>query len=181
MNSCKIVSINIINILAISNYLFNKFEKSIINDMKVLCVNKQAKFHYEVKEVLEAGLVLKGCEVKSIKAGVSLTDTYGKISSSSQEVELCNFFIPKYKYTHNIFQYDESRAKKLLLKKNEIKRLIGKILKQKLFVIPLKLFINNRGWIKVELGLCMSKNARDKKANIKRRDLDREMCRDLLN
>lgn len=156
--------------------------------MGMVCINRQAKFNYEIKEVMVAGLVLQGMEVKGIKDGVGINESYCKVSSCGDvkrgrvidEVILCNFSIPRYKYATNAFQYDEKRDRKLLLKKSEIKRLIGKMSKNKLFLIPLKLFISDRGWIKIEIGLCTSKNARDRKESIKKRDLDREMCRDIV-
>ena len=145
-------------------------------------INKKAKFDYEILEVYEAGLVLLGHEVKSIKQGhVSLKGAFVTIKSTTKklpELYLINTHISLYKPAGQIPSYDPERSRKLLLKKSEIKRLIGKKQEQGLTLVPLELY-SKKGFIKLKFGLGKGKKKVDKRETIKRRELDRKMKRTL--
>ena len=140
--------------------------------MKVVATNRKAYHDYEVLETYEAGIVLKGTEVKSAKQGrINLKDSYAKIENG--EIFLLNAHISPYSHG-NVYNHDPRRTRKLLLHKKEIMRLYGKVKEKGLTLIPLKAYIKN-GKIKIELGLCKGKKVYDKRAEIKKRDLEREM------
>ncbi len=140
--------------------------------MKIVATNRKAYHDYDILETYEAGIVLKGTEVKSAKQGrINLKDSYAKIEDG--EIFLINAHISP--YTHgNVYNHDPRRTRKLLLHKREIMRLYGKVKEKGLTLIPLKAYIKN-GKIKIELGLCKGRKVYDKRAEIKKRDLEREM------
>ena len=140
--------------------------------MKIVATNRKAYHDYDILETYEAGIVLKGTEVKSAKQGrINLKDSYAKIDNG--EIFLLNAHISP--YTHgNVYNHDPRRTRKLLLHKREIMRLYGKVKEKGLTLIPLKAYIKN-GKIKIELGLCKGRKVYDKRAEIKKRDLEREM------
>jgi SsrA-binding protein len=149
--------------------------------MPTLAVNKKARFDYEILDKFEAGLVLLGHEVKSIRTGhvgmkgsfVVLKQPKAK-SKKMPELYLINAHVTKYKYAASVADYDPYRSRKLLVKKNEIKKLIGKKKEQGLTLIPLKIY-TKRNLIKLEFGLGRGKKKYDKRHDIKKRDLDRKM------
>ena len=137
-------------------------------------INRRAKFDYFIEDTYEAGIVLKGTEIKSIRLGkASIKDSYAIIRSG--EVYLVNMFIDHYK-EGNIFNHDETRSRKLLLHKNEIRKLDNKLKLEGYTLIPLKIYFI-KGKIKIELGLCKGKKNYDKRESIKERDLNRELER----
>jgi len=140
--------------------------------VKIVATNRKAYHDYDILETYEAGIVLKGTEVKSAKQGrINLKDSYAKIDNG--EIFLLNAHISP--YTHgNVYNHDPRRTRKLLLHKREIMRLYGKVKEKGLTLIPLKAYIKN-GKIKIELGLCKGRKVYDKRAEIKKRDLEREM------
>lgn len=145
--------------------------------MKIIAKNKKAFFNYEILENYEAGVSLKGSEVKSIKEGrISLKESYAEIKDG--EVFLVNCHISPYEAA-NIFNHDPLREKKLLLHKQEIKRLTGKVREKGLTLIPTKVLINDRGTVKVEISLAKGKRAYQKREVIRERDRDREMRAEL--
>ena len=134
-------------------------------------VNRKAKFEYFIEETYEAGIELKGTEIKSIrKSAVDLRDSYVLIRKN--EVYLLNAFIGKYE-EGNIFNHDERRTRKLLLHKNEIKKLYTGVTRNGYALIPLDIHFKN-GKAKVTIGLCRGKKLYDKRETIKERDLKRE-------
>ena len=140
--------------------------------MKIVTVNRKAKHDYEILETYEAGIELKGSEVKSLREGKgSIRDAFARVENG--EVWLYNFHIPPYKQS-SVFTPDPDRPKKLLLHKHEIKRLAGRVAEKGLTLIPLKVYFNDRGWAKVELALARGKKIYDKRETIKRRILERE-------
>lgn len=145
--------------------------------MKIIAKNKKAFFDYDIKETIEAGIVLTGDEVKSIRAGnVNLLDSFATIYQG--EVNLLNCSIAP--YSHAYQKGDTSRrTRKLLLHRRQINKLIGAIAQKGLTLIPLKLYLNERGLVKVELGLAKHKKAVEKKQAIKERDIQRETSREL--
>ncbi len=139
-------------------------------------INRRAKFDYYIEDTYEVGIVLKGTEIKSIRGGkANIKDSYAIIRNG--EVYLINMFIDHYK-EGNIFNHDETRSRKLLLHKNEIKKLDNKLKLEGYTLIPLKIYFV-RGKVKIELGLCKGKKNFDKRESIKERDLKREMERKL--
>ena len=137
-------------------------------------VNRKAKFEYFIEETYEAGIELKGTEIKSIrKSAVDLRDSYVLIRKN--EVYLLNAFIGKYE-EGNIFNHDERRTRKLLLHKNEIKKLYTGVTRNGYALIPLEIHFKN-GKAKVTIGLCKGKKLYDKRETIKERDLQRQAKR----
>ncbi len=135
-------------------------------------VNRKAKHDYEILETYEAGIVLKGSEVKAIRMGsANLKDSYAEIEKG--EVYLNNFHISPYKFASTHTNHDPYRRKKLLLHKYQIRKLIGKVKEKGLTLIPLRVYSKN-GRIKVELALARGKKLYDKRRDIKERDLARE-------
>ncbi len=134
-------------------------------------LNKIATHNYFVIDKYEAGIALNGCEIKSIRAGkCNLKDSYGLIRNN--EVYLLNMFISNYD-AGNIWNLSETRDRKLLLHKNEIKKINNDIKLKGLTIIPLKLYFKGEK-IKVELGVCKGKKTYDKRESIKERDIKRE-------
>ncbi len=145
--------------------------------MKLITKNKKAYFDYEILETMEVGIVLTGDEVKSIRnKQISLAESFATLHQG--EVNLINCHIAP--YSHAYFKKDVSRrTRKLLLKRKEINKLIGDISRKGLTLVPLKVYINNRGYIKLELGLAKHKKSRDKKKELRERDIKRETDREL--
>lgn len=132
--------------------------------------NKKAYFDYFIDQEIECGIVLTGTEIKSIREGnVNLKDSYARIKNN--EVILTNMYIGKYD-EGNIFNHDERRERKLLLHKNEIRKLSIKTSQDGYSLVPLKLYLKN-GVVKVLLGVAKGKKLYDKRETIKKRDLGR--------
>ncbi len=143
-----------------------------LDNIKIVCHNKRALQNYEVIERYEAGIVLKGTEVKSLRmGGADLKDSYGVIRG--EEVFLLNAHISPYAYG-NRYNLDPDRTRKLLLHKAEIKRLIGKVNERGFTLIPIKIYFKD-GRAKVELALAKGKRTIDKRETLKRRTMEREM------
>lgn len=136
--------------------------------MKTICTNKKAYHDYHIEDKFEAGIVLTGTEVKSLREGkANLKDSYAKIKNG--EVYLINAHISPYS-CGNIFNHDPKRDRKLLLHRREINRLIGKVNERGYTVVPLALYFNKKNIAKVELGIAKGKTQYDKRESIKRRD-----------
>lgn len=145
--------------------------------MKVYSENKKAGFDYEILEKFQAGVVLFGQEVKSIKTGhINLASSY--VTLRDVEPYLLGVKIPPYQPNNAGADYREDRERKLLLNKKEINYLIGKTKTKGFSLIPLKIYENN-GRIKVEFGLARGKKKYNKKEKIKKRDIEREVNREL--
>ncbi len=138
---------------------------------KIDIPNKKARFEYSFLQNFEAGMVLTGSEIKSIRASkVNLTDAYCQFVGTRLLVK--NLHISGYKFaTHN--DHDPLRERLLLLKKSELKKLEGKLKDKGLTVIPVRLFINDRGFAKLEIALAKGKKLYDKRETIKERDISR--------
>jgi SsrA-binding protein len=142
---------------------------------KVVSDNRQARFRYEILETYEAGIELKGTEVKSIREGrVNLRDGYAIIRDG--QAWLLNVHISPYQSSSEYFNHDPRRTRRLLLHKREISKLVGKVEQEGLTLIPLKMYLK-RGLVKVAIGLCKGKKLYDKRETIKRRQDEREMAR----
>ena len=141
---------------------------------KVVCRNKKARFLYAIQEKFEAGLVLTGPEVKSLRGGrANLTDAYGMIKDG--EAFLLNAHISPYTHADTSI-YEPTRTRKLLFHKKEIRRLQGKTKEKGLTLVALQIYFKN-GKAKVELGLGRGKKLYDKRSDQKKREADREISR----
>ena len=135
--------------------------------MKIIAQNKKARHDYFILESYEAGIKLLGSEIKSIRLGkVNLNDAF--VTFKEGETYLNNMHIAKYDFS-NRFNHDETRARKLLLHKNEILKLYGKTKEQGLTIIPLKIYFKE-GLAKVEIGLAKGKKDYDKRETLKEKD-----------
>lgn len=142
---------------------------------KIVADNRRARHDFFIEETFEAGIVLSGSEVKSLRAGrANLNDSYA--DASNGEIFLLNCHIAEYKGA-NRFNHEPKRPRKLLLHKNQIKRLFGKVNTKGLTLIPLSMYFNNKNMVKVELGLAKGKKLHDKRDSEKQRDWDREKQR----
>ncbi len=145
--------------------------------MRVIAKNRKAFFDYQILENLEAGISLMGSEVKSIReGGVSLKESYAEIKDG--EVFLLNCHISPYEAS-NRFNHEPLRERKLLLHRQEIKRLTGKVKEKGFTLIPTKILINDKGKIKVEIALAKGKKTYQKREAIRERDREREMRAEL--
>ncbi len=139
---------------------------------KLVCQNKKARYDYFIDEVLEAGLVLLGPEVKSLREGrASLVDSYARVKKG--EVFLYNMHITPYPYAHHV-RLEPVRTRKLLLNKREIRRLIGKTEEKGYTLIPTKVYFT-RGRAKIEIALAKGKRKYDKRRALKEKELKRDM------
>jgi SsrA-binding protein len=152
--------------------IFKINESKIFMGIKIVCQNKKARYDYFIDEVLEAGLVLLGPEVKSLREGrASLVDSYARVKKG--EVFLYNMHITPYPYSHHV-RLDPVRPRKLLLNKREIKRLIGKTEEKGYTLIPTKVYFT-KGRAKVEIALAKGKRKYDKRQALKERELKKDM------
>lgn len=139
-------------------------------------LNRKARYDYELLDKFEAGIVLTGTEIKSIRNGqANLKDSYAIIKNG--EAILLNMHISEYKQG-NVFNHDETRTRKLLLHKNEIKKINDKISIKGLTLVPVKLYFKE-GKAKIELAIARGKHTYDKKETIKQRDIEREVKKSL--
>ncbi|MBJ7899665.1 MAG: SsrA-binding protein SmpB [Cyanobacteria bacterium RI_101] len=143
--------------------------------VKILSDNRQARHLYEILETYEAGIELKGTEVKSLRAGkANLRDGYALIKNG--EAWLLNVHISPYEASGQYFNHDPRRSRKLLLHNWEIRKLIGQVEQKGLTLVPLKLYMKG-SWVKVTLGLGRGKKLHDKRETLKRRQDERDMSR----
>ncbi len=142
--------------------------------IKIISLNRKASFNYFFHELIEAGIVLKGSEVKSIREGkVNIADAYA--SDKNGEIYLINSHIPLYRQS-SYNNHDPKGERKLLLNKKEINKLIGRINQEGLTLIPTKMYFN-KGKVKVELAVAKGKKLYDKRQTKKKRDWNRERAR----
>ncbi|MDP3900487.1 MAG: SsrA-binding protein SmpB [bacterium] len=149
--------------------------------MPTYAYNKRAKFDYEIGQTYEAGIVLLGYEVKSIKTGhISLKGSFVTLKNSKNknlpEVCLTNCQIPLYKHAGKRDDYDPNHSRKLLLKSSEIRQLIGKVKEKGLTLIPIRVY-NKGSLIKLEFGIGKGKRKIDKREDIKKRETERKLER----
>ena len=146
---------------------------------KIICLNRKASFNFFFQEILEAGIVLKGSEIKSVRAGkVNIAESYA--SEEEGEIFLINSNIPAYK--NAIFtNHKPKRKRKLLLNSREINKLKNASQKKGMTIIPLKLFFNSKGIAKISIGLGKGKKLHDKRQDQKRKDWDKQKSRLLKN
>ena len=150
-----------------------------MNFKNLLIKNKKAYFNFDISDKYTSGMVLKGTEIKSLKESkINFSNSYCTIIDD--QIYLKGMKISEYLYG-NINNHDPDRDRKLLLNKNEIKQIKKKVSEKKLSIVPIKLFINNRGYVKLEIGLGKGKKSYDKREDIKKRDIDRNLRERLKN
>ncbi len=147
--------------------------------MNSLATNKKALFDYIIIETIEAGIVLTGNEVKAIRSGlVNLTGSFATIHGG--ELFLTNCHIGAYSHAHLVQKdQDTRRSRKLLVTKRELHKIIGHISKKGLTAVPLQLYSNERGYLKIALGIARHKNAPERKEELREKDLAREARREM--
>ena len=138
--------------------------------------NRRAKFDYELLNEYEAGIVLHGTEVKSLRLGqASINEAY--VKEKGNEIFLLNANIQEYSQASNFFQHEPARPRKLLLNRREINKLIGGVQKEGLTIVPVKLFFNDKGMAKILIALARGKKQHDKRQTVKDRDWNRNKAR----
>ena len=144
--------------------------------MKVICTNRKARHDYNIVETMETGIVLVGTEVKSLRDGqANLKDSYASIERG--ELWLHNTHISQYS-KGNRNNHDPTRKRKLLVHDKEIRRLIGRVQEKGFTLVPLKLYFNDAGKVKVELGLAKGTREIDKRRQIAEREAERDLRRE---
>jgi SsrA-binding protein len=145
------------------------------DEPKSVAQNRKARHNYFIEETLEAGLMLVGSEVKSLRGGrASIAEAFA--AEKNGELYLINANIPEYE-SANRFNHAPKRPRKLLLRHREVERLRGRINREGMTIVPLSIYFNNRGIAKCQLGVAKGKRAIDKRETIKERDWQREQRR----
>lgn len=143
--------------------------------MKLIAENRRARFDYFIDDTVEAGLVLTGTEVKSLRNGrANIAESYAAVEGD--EIVLVNADIPPYSQA-NRFNHEPRRPRKLLLHRRQINRLIGAVQREGLTIIPTKLYWNDKGVAKLEIGLAKGKKIHDKRETVAQRDWQRDKAR----
>lgn len=146
------------------------------NNIKVLSVNKKARYNYSVDETIECGIVLEGTEVKSVRQNrFSYSDAYCRIKNNA--LWLIGFHISVYEFG-NIHNHEPERERKLLVHKDELKKLSRKVDEKGFTLVPLKVYLK-KGLVKIEVGICKGKKTYDKREAIKDRDLKKDAAREM--
>ncbi len=152
-------------------------KRAIINEMKIIALNKSASYEYFIEDKYEAGVVLEGSEVKSLRAGrASLGESFCEIRGG--EVFLKNMHVALYDKSGAFSTRDSRKDRKLLLHREEIAKIVGKVNERGYTLVPLKLYFKE-ALVKVEVALCKGKHTYDKKRSIMERDVKRETDRAL--
>ncbi|MDN5249281.1 SsrA-binding protein SmpB [Bartonella sp. TP] len=142
---------------------------------KIIAENRKARFNYEIADPIEAGIELKGTEVKALReAKGNIAESYAAFEAG--ELWLINSYISDYE-AGNRFNHDNRRLRKLLLAKRELKRLFISVTREGMTIVPLKLYFNQRGRVKLEIALAKGKKLYDKRETEKKRDWGREKAR----
>lgn len=146
-----------------------------IEEQRYVVTNRKARHDYHIEETFETGIVLQGTEVKSMRAGkANLRDSFARIEQG--EVVLYNMHIAPYDFG-NRWNHEPTRPRKLLMRRDEIRRLIGKTREQGLTLVPLSVYFSKRGHAKIELAVARGKKLWDKRADIAQRDAERDISR----
>jgi len=142
---------------------------------KLVADNRKAYFNYIISDVFTAGIVLSGAEVKSLRLGQStIRDAFGRVVNG--EVFLHNMTIPTYGKGLKTSSSEESRARKLLLKRSELNKIIGRVSEKGLTLVPIKVYFSG-DWAKVDMGLGKAKKTHEKRESIRQKDINRETQR----
>ena len=146
---------------------------------KIFFKNRKATFNYEVFDKYTAGIILKGTEIKSIRSSlITMNSSYCIVDNNSIYVKDLN--ISEYEFG-NINNHEPKRKRKLLLNKREINQIIKKVSEKKLSIIPLNLFVSDRGFAKIQIALCKGKKIYDKRESVKKREIDRTLRQNFKN
>jgi SsrA-binding protein len=157
----------------------SKSSKPAGDGFKIVADNRQARFQYEILETVEAGLVLVGTEVKSIREGrANLRDGYASIRNG--EVMLNNVHVSPHGTTAQVFNHEERRSRKLLLHRKEIRKLTSRVEQDGLTLVPLKMYLKG-GKVKIDLALVRGKKLHDKREDSRRKDDQRDIQRTMKN
>ena len=137
--------------------------------------NRKSRYNYEIKEKIQAGIILTGTEVKSLRLGkASISESYA--SDTNGKLFLINSNIPMYEAANN-FNHEPTRQRELLVSKKERNKLLGLIKKEGVTLVPLSLYFNNKGFAKLDIGIAKGKKKEDKRESIKLRDWNRQKSR----
>ncbi len=144
-------------------------------DAKIEIINRRARHEYEFLYTIEAGIMLQGTEIKAIRLGlVNMGDAYCIVKDS--ELFLDKMHISEYKYgTYN--NHDPKRRRKLLVKKTELRKMHNKVKEQGFTIVPYRLYLNERGFVKLEIALAKGKKSYDKRESLKEKDMKRDIDR----
>ncbi len=147
---------------------------------ETIAINRKARHDYTIEETFEAGIVLRGTEIKSIRAGkVNLQDAFARIERG--EAWLVGCHIAPWESTHMRFNHESKRDRKLLLHRVQIDQLLGKTKAKGLTLVPLRLYLDDRGRAKVEIALARGKQAYDRRRDIAERDAKRDLAREMAD
>lgn len=153
-----------------------KDKEQVAENGKTVAQNRKARHNYFIEDTMEAGIVLTGTEVKSLRGGqASINESYAGVKEG--EIFLVNAYIPEYTKSNAKWQHEVRQPRKLLLHKNQIDKLIAAIQRKGVTIVPLSIFFNKRGLAKVLLGIAAGKKQQDKRDDIKKRDWQREKAR----
>ncbi len=145
-------------------------------EYKEIGYNRKANFDYEILEKFEVGIVLRGSEVKSLRTHkVNMTDAYAGLSKNN-EVFIYQMHIPEYSLANRV-NHDPKRSRKLLLRKKQIQKLVGQLKKGGYTLVPISIYFNEKGFVKLSIGLGKGKKSIDKRQTIKEREWNREKSR----
>ncbi len=145
---------------------------------RIIAQNRKARHEYHIEDIFEAGIMLQGTEVKSLRAGkVSIAESFA--GSIGDELFLFHSHIPEYEKANSLFNHESRRPRKLLLHKKQINKLLGKIKTKGYTLVPLSVYFNNKNKVKIELALAKGKQLFDKRACIKEREWKIEKARTL--
>jgi len=147
---------------------------------RIAAQNRRARFDYFIDETLEAGIMLVGTEVKSLRAGkASINESYA--GEQNGALYLVNAYIPEYQLAGQYYQHETKRPRKLLVHKREMNRMLGAIKRDGVTIVPLSVYFNDRGIAKVELGIARGKKKHDKRDAERDRDWQRDKARVMRN
>ena len=147
---------------------------------KIAAQNRRARHDYLIEQTVEAGIVLAGTEVKSLRTGqASIAEAFAR--EDGGELFLVNAHIPEYQQAHKLLQHEVKRPRKLLLHRKEMARLMASIKREGVTIVPLSIYFNPRGMAKVQLGLAKGKRMADKRQAAKERDWQRDKARLMRN
>jgi SsrA-binding protein len=147
---------------------------------KIAAQNRRARHDYLIEQTVEAGIVLAGTEVKSLRTGqASIAEAFAR--EDGGELFLVNAHIPEYQQAHKLLQHEVKRPRKLLLHRKEMARLMASIKREGVTIVPLSIYFNPRGMAKVQLGLAKGKRMADKRQAEKERDWQRDKARLMRN
>ena len=156
-------------------FLAKRTKKKARPKSNTICLNRNARRNYEVIETMEAGVSLLGTEVKSIRDGkMNIRDGYIRATKDGRSCILFNVHIGKHAMSGEYFQHEERRERRLLVHKQQARKLLQQTETSGMTIVPLKAYFNDQNKVKLEIGLCKGKNVRDKRADIKNRENKRE-------